>query len=275
MRKLLVFVAACLSVLGQVQTTSIVGPVFDAFGNPYTGSFVVRAQAKTNTGWAITGTQRTVFVTGGVIGALSLVPNDTSVPNLTSYQITFANGDSWVCIIPTSTVSISFTSACTPDATRPNVGSTFSASSVIPSPNNGDVFMTFNGISQWRPFTPIPLAATSPILFNSSTGVFGCQSATSTTSGCLPFADWVRFNAKQDAIGFTPENLAKKGSASGYAPLDSSARLPLSYLSNSGLPDGPVCWSISSGSLSISPCLIKFDSATGLFDSATGLFDSH
>lgn len=39
-------------------------------------------------------------------------------------------------------------------------------------------------------------------------------------------------NSKQAALGFTPENIANKGTANGYAPLDSSSRLPLANLTS-------------------------------------------
>lgn len=38
------------------------------------------------------------------------------------------------------------------------------------------------------------------------------------------------WNAKQDALGFTPENIARKGIANGYASLDSGGRVPQSQL---------------------------------------------
>jgi predicted heme/steroid binding protein len=47
------------------------------------------------------------------------------------------------------------------------------------------------------------LSATSPLLYNNSTGVFSIQVATSTQNGYLAFADWVSFNSKQDAITLT------------------------------------------------------------------------
>jgi hypothetical protein len=47
------------------------------------------------------------------------------------------------------------------------------------------------------------LSATSPLLYNNSTGVFSIQVATSTQNGYLAFADWVSFNLKQDAITLT------------------------------------------------------------------------
>jgi hypothetical protein len=41
------------------------------------------------------------------------------------------------------------------------------------------------------------------------------------------------WSGKQDALGFTPENVANKGAANGYAPLNSSGKLDNSYLNTS------------------------------------------
>lgn len=54
--------------------------------------------------------------------------------------------------------------------------------------------------------------------------------ATSSNSGYLASADWVTFNSKQAALGFTAENTAKRGAANGYAPLDASSKIPTAYL---------------------------------------------
>jgi hypothetical protein len=47
------------------------------------------------------------------------------------------------------------------------------------------------------------LSATSPLLYNNSTGVFSIQLATSLQNGYLSSSDWIVFNLKQDAITLT------------------------------------------------------------------------
>lgn len=54
--------------------------------------------------------------------------------------------------------------------------------------------------------------------------------ASATTSGKLTDVDWNVFNNKQSALGFTPENLANKGIANGYTPLDNTNKIPINYL---------------------------------------------
>ena len=49
--------------------------------------------------------------------------------------------------------------------------------------------------------------------------------ATSTLTGLLSSTDWNTFNNKQNALGFTPENTANKGAASGYASLNASSKV--------------------------------------------------
>lgn len=46
-------------------------------------------------------------------------------------------------------------------------------------------------------------------------------------------ADKTVWNAKQAALGFTPEDTAKKGAANGYAPLGSDGKVPSTYLPDS------------------------------------------
>jgi hypothetical protein len=150
MKTILLSLLAALLASAQPTPTTIVGPVVDGFGNPYTGSFVVQSQAKTNTGWVVTGTVRTVYVNAGVIGALALIPNDTSVPNLTSYAVRFANNDQWFCIVPTSSTPVAFTAACSPGGQPPNVGQSFPVSQLIPCPN-GLFVGAAGGITQCLP----------------------------------------------------------------------------------------------------------------------------
>jgi hypothetical protein len=52
-----------------------------------------------------------------------------------------------------------------------------------------------------------------------------CAVASATQAGCLSSADWNTFNNKQNALGFTPENSANKGAASGYAALNASSKV--------------------------------------------------
>jgi len=59
------------------------------------------------------------------------------------------------------------------------------------------------------------------------------QFASATQNGLLSSADWVTFDGKQNALGFTPEDSANKGSANGYASLDGGGKVPVSQLPNS------------------------------------------
>jgi hypothetical protein len=62
-----------------------------------------------------------------------------------------------------------------------------------------------------------PISATAPLTFSSNT--VGIPQANAATNGYLSAADWSTFNAKQAALGFTPENAANKNQVSGYAGL--------------------------------------------------------
>ena len=49
--------------------------------------------------------------------------------------------------------------------------------------------------------------------------------ATNLVSGALSNTDWNTFNSKQNALGFTPENIANKNQNNGYAGLDSTGKI--------------------------------------------------
>lgn len=49
--------------------------------------------------------------------------------------------------------------------------------------------------------------------------------ASTSTTGSLSSTNWNTFNDKQDALGYTPENIANKNLAGGYAGLDSSGKI--------------------------------------------------
>jgi hypothetical protein len=54
--------------------------------------------------------------------------------------------------------------------------------------------------------------------------------ASAIQTGALKASDWVIFNNKQNALGYIPENIANKGVANGYAPLDATAKIPSIFL---------------------------------------------
>ncbi len=60
------------------------------------------------------------------------------------------------------------------------------------------------------------------------------SSSSQTYPALITPTDWATFNGKQAALGFTPENSAKKGVSSGYAPLDGNANVPVANLGNLG-----------------------------------------
>ena len=73
---------------------------------------------------------------------------------------------------------------------------------------------------------------TSTVATGTTTPVITLNVPTASASnrGALSAADWATFNGKQAALGFTPENVANKGVANGYAPLDGSTKISSTYL---------------------------------------------
>ena len=54
--------------------------------------------------------------------------------------------------------------------------------------------------------------------------------ASSTVDGWLSSTDWITFNGKQNALGYTPENVANKDTNNGYCGLDSGGKVPIANL---------------------------------------------
>ena len=105
----------------------------------------------------------------------------------------------------------------------------------ITSPSNGQLLRYTPG--GWINFTPTYVAAgffsaTSPLAYNSGTGVFSIQQATSGQSGFLSSTDWNTFNGKQNLLsgnGFVKVS----GSSVSY---DNSTYLTTSAASSTYLP---------------------------------------
>ena len=188
MKFIFLFLLAGQAVFAQGPTpTVLVGPIVDEFNNPVTGVMTIQSQARANTGWVVTGTSRIVYVTGGVISGLSLIPNDTSVPATSSYLVTFQNTspqnpDIWICFVPTSNTPVLFTAACSPNATAPNVGSSFPVSQLIPGVSNGQVLTVVNGISAWSTGPLAPNGTNGQILTSNGTAGFGTPLSTLANS---------------------------------------------------------------------------------------------
>ena len=62
-----------------------------------------------------------------------------------------------------------------------------------------------------------------------TSGTIGITKSDTSTDGYLSSTDWNTFNNKQNALGYTPENVANKGMANGYVPLNASTKIDLIY----------------------------------------------
>lgn len=78
-----------------------------------------------------------------------------------------------------------------------------------------------------------PVTLGTPNGLSLSTQVLSLGLSSATTPGALSAADWVIFNSKQNALGYTPEDAANKNQPGGYAGLDSSTKIPIALLPDS------------------------------------------
>jgi hypothetical protein len=99
--------------------------------------------------------------------------------------------------------------------------------------------MTINGVGYslaadrtWSVGTVTSVATSAPLTGGTITGsgTIGISQSNTTTNGYLSSTDWNIFNGKQDALGYTAENLANKGINNGYAGLDGSGKVPATQL---------------------------------------------
>jgi predicted heme/steroid binding protein len=99
--------------------------------------------------------------------------------------------------------------------------------------------MTINGVGYslaadrtWSVGTVTSVATSAPLTGGTITGsgTIGISQSNTTTNGYLSSTDWNIFNGKQDALGYTAENLANKGINNGYAGLDGNGKVPATQL---------------------------------------------
>lgn len=102
-----------------------------------------------------------------------------------------------------------------PFSSLPKSASSGSVLTTITTGTNATITFTPTlPISKWTNdanyITRTGVSATSPLFYNSSTGIFTVQPASTSQNGVLSSTDWNTFNNKQPALGFTAENIANK-----------------------------------------------------------------
>ena len=78
-----------------------------------------------------------------------------------------------------------------------------------------------------------PANSNGLVLTGANPQILGLSPATASVPGSLLAADWAAFNAKQTALGFTPEDVGTKGVANGYTPLNSGGKIDLAFIPDS------------------------------------------
>jgi len=248
-RLLLFLISAPLFGASTTVTQSVVGPD----GQPAAGQALIRISAACKSGTIYVG-DRTIavkFTAATPQGqannfSVALVPNDACVPAGTSYSVswTLTGGRAWTetWLVPTSGTAVSIDSVVittTPTPTWliqwPQIAQGGAATGQAP---------VWNG-SSWSPGyvtgSGAAWGALTGTLCNQSDLCTALAGKVGTSDARLsdartPLAHvhliadvtglQTALNGKQGTLGFTAENVANRGTASGYAPLDSSAHLP-------------------------------------------------
>lgn len=90
----------------------------------------------------------------------------------------------------------------------------------------GSGISSLNGLVSATQIFAIGTAGTDfSIASLTNTHTFNFPNSSSINRGLLTSADWTIFNSKQAALGFTPENIANKNAAGGYAGLTAGTKL--------------------------------------------------
>jgi hypothetical protein len=177
----------------------------------------------------------------GAVGPAGLNWRGTWAP-ITSYAEDDAvgwNGASWFCILATG------------GSEYPNLDTTHWA---LLASQGAQGFTGPQGPTgaQGSPGSITPIIASSPLTGGTitTTGTIGINQATSSVSGYLSSADWVIFNNKQDALGFTPYNATNPSAFISLTAL--SATSPILYNSTSGVISSQAATSSVNGYLTSS-----------------------
>lgn len=220
MRKLLTFLACAAVWLlcaplcrAQPALTTIQDTLYNLDGSLMNGSLIVTTPAFSVAGVPIAHGTHTFAITNGVVN-IQLAPTDHANPTVTYTVDTVSNGlgAASVWSVPTlPSAQCASSSHCTiPEVTvASGLGPTLllNPSQISTGASQpGQSLCNVSGIVGWC---------------DESGGIWGSITGTLSAQTDLENA----LNAKQSALGFTPENVANKDAASGYAGLDSGGKL--------------------------------------------------
>lgn len=105
------------------------------------------------------------------------------------------------------------------------------ASSSQPGLLSASDWSTFNGKQAALGFTPVPNTRTvNSKALSSDITLATSDLATDSTHRYVTDTQITAWNAKQDALGYTAENILNKGVAGGYVPLNGSTKIDVAYL---------------------------------------------
>ena len=144
-------------------------------------------------------------------------PGDTLNPDCTP--------GSTDCIIkPTAGFETEITAGTTSDYWRGD--KTFQTLDTSVVPENGNQYYTDDKAR-------LSISSNAPLIYDNLSGLFSITQSDTSNDGFLSSTDWNIFNNKQDALGYTPEDIANKDVAGGYASLDGSTKIPLALIPSS------------------------------------------
>lgn len=154
--------------------------------------------------------------------ALSQMQEVIGVTDLTTYSTTSGTGS--------TAIRATFSSLATNDCLIWD-GTNWINSSVCGGGGGGGGITEINALNA---LSQTLVTGTGGTDFNiSSAGsvhTFNIPTASATNRGLLSTSDWTTFNGKQNPLGYTPENVANKDTASGYAGLTAGSKITTSQV---------------------------------------------
>lgn len=99
---------------------------------------------------------------------------------------------------------------------------------------NGTTYVSVSAAASWDSITgkPLTFPPTLPIAESDVTGLTADLTGEATARAAADVTLQTNINAKQNSLGFTPENIAHKDQANGYPSLDGAGLIPASELPN-------------------------------------------
>jgi hypothetical protein len=181
---------SCTWAAAQPTLTTITDTIYNSVtGSLFNGTVIVQGPNITAPGNVpVLGISRTITITNGAFTVV-LVPNDTAAP-VSTYAMTFSNGDLKTCTVPTSGSPLTLVAAGCVDGSQQAVPVSVALSQLASGGATTGQSMCFNG-NAWAPgYCPAQVATPASSSAACTAGQFSFDSAFAYF--CVAASTWKR-----------------------------------------------------------------------------------